>query len=133
MLNLIKKILGTEGKDAPLNDLERLFLRAMADPGARSAFYRSFLSSDLFVSGRMLAPGQAELQYYDWSGEKILPVFSHEQRLKEVLGQEAPLLHFKGEDLFRSVAPAQAIALNPYSRFGREFSATELKEVLEAC
>jgi hypothetical protein len=131
MLDFIKNLLAPKPKDQPLNDFERLFARAMREPGAREGFYLGLLNTELYVGGRMRAPGEAELQYYDMAGEKILPVFSDLGRLRQVLGPEAANLKFKGLDLIKSVAPGQAIALNPYSDLGREFSAAELAEILQ--
>ena len=132
MLNLIRKLLAPKAPDGPLNDFERLFARAMAEPAARPAFYTAFLEAEVLVSGRMGQPGQADLQFYDVDGEKVLPVFSHAQRLHAVLGPDAPVLKFSGRDLIAQVAPGKAFALNPYSDWGREFSAAELKEISQA-
>jgi hypothetical protein len=131
MLNLIKKIFATGPKDQPLNELERLFRKALREPAARPGFYRLLLESDLFVSGTFVRPGEADLQFYDVAGEKVLPVFSHEERLKTVLGKKASTLKFKGRDLLTQVAAGHAIALNPYSDFGREFSLAEIRELLK--
>jgi hypothetical protein len=131
MLNFIRKWAATKAKDGALNDLERLFRLAMRDGAQRDAFYRALLEAELLVGGRMRGPGEAELQFYDLAGEKILPVFSHEDRLRKVLGPRAEALRFPGRDLFQSVAPGSPIALNPYSDFGREFSAAELSEILQ--
>ena len=128
--NLIKKIIAKKAKEGPLNEFERLFAKAMREPAAREAFYLAFLHSDLFVSGRFKGPGEADLQFYDLGGEKILPVFSHLDRLKKVLGPDASQLTFKGSDLIKNVAPNMGFALNPYSDFGREFSAGELAGLL---
>ena len=122
---------GKKAAEEPLNDFERLFAKAMKDPSAREGFYMAFLHSDLYVSGSMRGPGEAELQYYDLAGEKVLPVFSHPERLRKTLGLAAPELKFKGSDLIQNVSPGKAFALNPYSDFGREFSAAELSEILE--
>ena len=130
MLNFIRKWLPSKPQDIALNEFERLFARAMKDPAARPGFYLAFLHTELYVSGGFRGPGEADLQYYDVAGEKVLPVFSHPDRLKKVLGAGAAELKFKGEDLIRSVAPGQAMALNPYSEFGREFSSEELAEML---
>jgi hypothetical protein len=130
MLDFIKKWVVAKPKDRALNDFERLFARAMRDVSAREDFYRAFLAADLYISGRRNGPGEAEIQYYDFAGEKILPVFSHPQRLKEVLGPDAMEMTFKGLDLIKQVAPGQAVALNPYSDFGREFGPEELQEIL---
>jgi hypothetical protein len=129
--NLIKKFFDKKGEDQPLNDFERLFAKAMKDPGAREGFYLAFLHSDLYVSGTFKGPGEADLQFYDIAGEKILPVFSHPDRLKKVLGPGARELKFKGLDLIKNVAPGLPFALNPYSDFGREFEADELSEILK--
>jgi hypothetical protein len=130
MMNLIKKLFRTKPKDEAFNALESLFAKAMKEPSAREGFYLALLEAELCVSGRMRGPGLADLQYYDVEGEKILPAFSDERRLKKVLGMEAPVLKFKGRDLFANVAAGKAVALNPYSDFGREFSAPEILEIL---
>jgi hypothetical protein len=129
--DIINKFLPSKAADVPLNELERLFAKAMKDAGAREAFYLAFLHSPLWVGGRMSGPGRADLQFYDVTGEKVLPVFSHTQRLEKVLGPGAPRLEFKGMDLIQNVAPGLPFALNPYSDFGREFAADELSEILE--
>jgi hypothetical protein len=131
MMNFIKKFAASKPKDQALNDFERLFLKAMHDPSAREGFYLAFLNTDLYVGGRIQAPGEANLQYYDFAGEKILPVFSHRDRLKSVLGPEAPTLTFKGLDLIKLLKSGQGMALNPYSEFGREFDFLELEEILK--
>lgn len=131
MLNFIRKWAAPKAQDAPRNEFERLFARAMREPSAREAFYLAFLNSEFYVSGTLKGPGEADLQFYDVAGEKILPVFSDASRLKKTLGPEAPNLKFKGSDLIKNVAPGRAFALNPYSECGREFSASELAEILE--
>jgi hypothetical protein len=132
MLNLIRKWVSSKAQDGPLAPLDRLFQKAMRDPKARPGFYTALLGAELLVSGRMQGPGEVDLQFYDVAGEKVLPVFSHEDRLRKVLGPEAPILKFSGADLIRSVAPGRPMALNPYSDFGREFSVEELKDILES-
>lgn len=133
VLDFIRKGRSPKAKDpgTELNELERLFLKAMRDPKYREPFYGLLLKSRLFLGGRMSGPGQAELHYYELDAEKVLPVFSSEARLRKVLGEGLPVLPFSGLQIIRDVAPGIPWVLNPYSELGREFGVEELQELLE--
>ncbi|MES2202328.1 MAG: SseB family protein [candidate division FCPU426 bacterium] len=114
-----------------MNPLEALFAEAMRDPGKRGGFYAALLEADLYVGGSFRGPGEADLQFYDVDGEKVLPVFSDVGRLQRVLGPQAAWLKFKGRDILQTLRDRKPLVLNPFSEFGREFDEAELAEILE--
>lgn len=85
------------------NPLEEALVAAARDPSRHPAFYRVFLSSDLFVvdertdqrgEGHVeLAPGaQLKLKFVNVEGDPHLPVFSSLTRLRQVVQAETRYL-----------------------------------------
>ncbi len=141
--DFIRKLAAGLGLDLAQGPLEIAFANAMQDPRTRPAFYSLLLESELYIGGQVMGGAPAldgtrelgpmsdlKLTFLDLRGEKVLPVFSSLERLRPVLGADANFLKLSGRDLLTQVAPKQAIALNPYTRHGREFDVRELEEIV---
>jgi hypothetical protein len=101
----------------------------MADPAARPAFLAAFREAELWVAGLERGAGNFDLTFYDLGGEKVLPVFATEDRLKAALGPGARALKLPARQLWGAGAPCSGWALNPYSGQGREFRNDELAAI----
>jgi hypothetical protein len=126
--NFIKNFFGPKAKDRPAENLETLFYQAMANPAARPAFYEAFRDAELWVSGIERGAGNFDLTFLDWEGEKILPVFSTEERLRAALAQKPSPLKIPARQLYAAVKD-KTWALNPWTDLGREIDPLELKEL----
>ena len=133
--DFISELFGLKAKDQPQNNLERLFAEAMRRPAARPDFYAALRNATLLVPGSAMSAPSAGMQdfsvaFLDYQGEKVLPVFTTSERLRAVLGPRQEQLSLPLNEICERFAPGAGIALNPYSDFGREFSASELKDIL---
>ena len=83
------------------NSLEHRLVEAAKDPGARPAFYRELLESDLLVlgftnsgggDGHFVAQIGDTVSIAHWTGqdgEQFIPVFSSMERLREAISHES--------------------------------------------
>src|SRR5262245_39659918 len=114
----------------PQNRLEQLLVSASEEPEKRLDFYRQFLEFDVFVIGS-IEEGKSRLAFFDVEGEKVLPIFSSLERLREAVESEQPVVQMSARALFAGMPPDVRLVLNPGSAFGKEFSADEIAAMLE--
>lgn len=128
----------------PRNHLERLLMKAAADPAIRPEFLRAFLDSDLCVIGRVEGrerPGQEEafvtregdtlqFRYSTYEGRQVLPVFTSPERVGEYVREESSYVRMNARTLLENIG-AQDLLLNPGSAFGKHFVADEVRALLD--
>lgn len=113
------------------HSLDVLLRQAAAEPASRPAFFRQLLTATVWVVARDDS-GQRRFDAdfrYDLEGHAILPFFSSETALKQVLGAAQPRTPVYASQLFRSV-DGQTLCLNPGLSEGKVFTATEIRELL---
>jgi hypothetical protein len=125
----------------PQNDLERSLMRASADPAHRPQFYRDFVASQLFViddgepaakeGETTLQEGRAlRLRTIELNGKLYLPVFSSLLRLQAVLQEQASYIALNALE-FLKITRGADLVLNPWSDYGKEFTAAEVESILD--
>lgn len=123
----------------PLNDLERLLMRAATEEDARPAFTQALLGAQLYaVSPDQLPQGdQVLLAATNVSlmmipledGSNATAVFTAPERAGKVYGPDAHLLGMAGRDLLAMVA-AQPLLLNPGLGYGVLWSPDDIAGLL---
>ena len=125
------------------NELERALVKAVKNPLHAPDFYRLLLEADLLVLGTAegqedaaekftLTPGgKLNLVTGLKDGGRFLPVFSSLPRMQEYVKQESKYLSVNGRALL-DVTRGGPVALNPASEYGKELSASEVLQLLEA-
>ena len=125
------------------NELEKALVKAVKNPLHAPDFYRLLLEADLLVLGTVegredasekftLTPGgKFNLVTGLKDGAPFLPVFSSLLRMQEYVKQESKYLSINGRALLDMMRDAPVI-LNPASEYGKELSAVEVLQLLEA-
>lgn len=132
---------GPSNSFIPENSLEERLVEASTDPGKRPAFYRELLGSDLFVLGVAGRGGEAKfvaeegdtIQIAHWSsadGRSVIPMFSSLQRLTEAITREESYIRL-GARALMEMTEGTPIVLNPGSMYGKEFTPSEVKGLLD--
>lgn len=123
----------------PLNDLERLLVRAATEPDQRPAFTKALLEADLFavtpdggplgswVAGEGESVSLAAVQLDD--GALATAVFSAPERAGQVYGPDAYCIGMKGRDLLGAVAE-RPVLLNSGLAYGVLWSTEDLAGML---
>ncbi len=129
------------------NNLDHLLELATKDPAARPQFYKTLLSSDIYVLGKIknpenehpseesgsfsLQPGD-EIAFLFWTkkdGCQFLPIFSSLTVLQSIVDPNEKYLKLPCKDLFEMVRDVNII-LNPSAPYGREFLPNEIANLL---
>jgi len=130
----------------PENKLEELLIAATANPGARPAFYRELLKSDVFAVGRLAGPSEelgagyhrtigdtrGEFRTIDIEGAPAVPIFSSLARLNEGRPKGTPepsVVRMNAKTLLESLRGARVV-LNPFSGQGKLLVPEEIEELL---
>jgi hypothetical protein len=127
----------------PANELERVLVEAVHDPGARPRFYQLLVESELCVltpykknpPGQRVAGQDEIVQFCHWSDGKrdIIPIFSSRERMREALAkmsQQYSFMAMPGRNLFEALAGGQlAAVLNANCACNKEFLLEEIKNV----
>jgi hypothetical protein len=129
----------------PENQIERDLMRASADAGARPAFARAMLDTEVFVvlipQGGAIAPrpdGNATvpagtkltLATGNRDGQIVIPFFTAPSRAKAWFKGDHIAAPDKTRDLFAR-HPETPFFLNPGSDYGKEYTPAEIKRMLE--
>ncbi|MCX6902439.1 MAG: enhanced serine sensitivity protein SseB C-terminal domain-containing protein [Verrucomicrobia bacterium] len=129
----------------PINDLERLLVRAATDPAARPEFMRKLLDSQVWLltpntpseEGKTILSAGTQIQFVNLQGPNgvFLPLFSSQERLQETVNQLGVAYGFiaiLGRDLFPVLAqsPPQAV-LNPGAPYGKQFLPDEIRRIAD--
>lgn len=127
----------------PENELEVALIRASRDPNYELEFYKIFLESEIFVLINRELPSEermfivtekTEIEFIAIKiGEKAcLPIFSSLTRLNKYIGNnKATYIKIGTKDLLESIDPSLTLMLNLNSAYGKEFTPTETKKLLE--
>ena len=127
----------------PENDIERLLMRASAEPAARPAFARALMDTQVFVvlvSDSPIAPGpdgnpvipegtRLTLPSAVRGEEKLIPFFTAPSRARAWYTGE----HIIGPDLTRDLFakyPGAPFVLNPGSDYGKDYTPGEVTRML---
>jgi len=127
----------------PENDIERLLMRASAEPAQRPAFARALIDARIFVllvSDRPVVPGpdgnvvipegtKLTLPSAVRGEEKLIPFFTAPSRAQAWFKDE----HIIGPDVTRDLFaryPAVPFVLNPGSDYGKDFTPGEVARML---
>lgn len=125
----------------PVNDLERLLIRAVTEPAARPDFYRALLENPLYfvrigeppptTQQITLQPGETlKVNTITHEGREHTPIFSSKERVEHV-ARDKPVgyLAMMGRDLFTMMRGSELI-LNPGSEYGKVLTAAEVESML---
>jgi hypothetical protein len=118
------------------NPLDDALARAAADPGARPAFYRLLLESEVYVIGQADAPedidpeaGMQIAQFAKQDGTRFIPFFSSQDAMQPLLDAETRPVALPVRQLFR-ITRGNTLVLNPTSAPGKEFLPAEIEALL---
>jgi hypothetical protein len=128
----------------PENDIERMLIRASAEPAARPGFARALMDAQVFVA--LIASGKPIVKGADGSAtipegatlslpsvtrgdENLLPFFSAPVRAHAFLKEEHVVAPGTVRELFVRY-PNVSFVLNPGSDYGKEFTPAEVKRLL---
>lgn len=125
----------------PTNDLERKLMLAADNPAARPEFYKTLMSSSVFVigfsdsegDGAGTIPAGAKLSAVNWKkndGSPIIPFFTSLEALKRTLKEESKYVALPAKSFFE-ITLGSFLVLNPASPYGKEFFPNEIKALLE--
>ena len=128
----------------PENDIERLLMRASAEPAVRPDFAHALMDAQVFVvlvsdsaaiaavpDGNAVIPAGAKLSMPTATrgNEKLLPFFSARSRAAAWFKGD----HIVAPDTARALferSPNESFVLNPGSDYGKEFTPGEVKQLL---
>jgi hypothetical protein len=128
----------------PENDIERLLMRASAEPAMRPGFARALMDAQIFLvlvpdSGSIMpgADGKAVISEGAQlvsptamrNGQKLFPLFTAASRAKAWYKDD----HIVAPESLRNVfarCPDDAYVLNPGSDYGKEFTPPEVRRML---
>lgn len=128
----------------PENDIERLLMRAAADPAVRPDFARALMDTEVYVvlvsDGAKIMPGpdgnavippgaKLSMPTATRGDEKLLPFFSTLSRAKAWFKGDHIVAPDRVRDLFER-SPNEHFVLNPGSDYGKEFTPGEVKHLL---
>ena len=128
----------------PENDIERLLMRASAEPAERPGFARALMDADVFVvlvsdggrivpgpDGKMTIPEGVKLTMPSATRgeEKLMPFFTAPSRARAWFSGDHLVAPERTRDLFARHANEPFI-LNPGSDYGKAFTPGEVKRLL---
>ena len=127
----------------PENDIERMLVRASAEPAARPGFARALLDAEIYVvlvPDRPIVPGpdgnttipegtKLSLPSAVRGEERLIPFFSAPSRAKTWFKGDHVVAPDRARDLFGRY-PDAPFVLNPGSDYGKDFTPTEIKRLL---
>jgi hypothetical protein len=128
----------------PENDIERLLIRASADPAARPGFAHALIDAQIFIvlvsDGGPIAPGpdgnlvippgtKLTMPSATRGEERLVPFFSAPARARAWFKGDHIVMPERTRDLFGRY-PDISFALNPGSDYGKEFIPGEVKRLL---
>jgi SseB protein N-terminal domain len=128
----------------PENDIERMLLRASAEPAARPGFARALMDAEIFLvlisedgqivtgpDGRAVIPEGTRLTLASVvrGEEKLLPLFTAPSRARSWFKGDHVVAPERTRDLFGRF-PDAPYALNPGSDFARDFTPGEVQRML---
>lgn len=132
----------------PENKLEELLIKVADTRGLNkeyeTQFYKEFLSSDIFVlvnkeigkedGAKLIADNNTKIDFVARriNGKPCLPIFSSLIRLRAYIDTSRPLIKLNTKDLLESIDPQLTVMLNLNSEYGKEFTPSEVKRLLEA-
>jgi hypothetical protein len=128
----------------PENDIERLLMRASAEPADRPGFARALIDAQIFVllvsDGGPIVPGpdgkvtipegtKLTLPNAMRGEERLIPFFTAPSRARVWFKGDHIVAPDQTRDLFGRY-PDTPFLLNPGSDFGKEFTPSEIKRLL---
>src|SRR5882757_1495703 len=128
----------------PENDIERLLMRASAEPAARPGFARALIDAQIFVvlvsDGGPIVPGpdgkvtisvgtKLTLPSAMRGEERLIPFFTAPSRARIWFKGDHVVAPDRTRDLFERY-PDAPFLLNPGSDYGKEFTPGEVKRLL---
>ena len=128
----------------PENDIERMLMRAAAEPAERPGFARALMDTEIFVvlvsnasplvpgpDGKVVIPeGTTLTMPFAMRGEtKLIPFFSAPSRARAWFKDQHIVAPERVRDLFGRY-PDVPLVLNPGSDYGKDFTPAEVKRML---
>jgi hypothetical protein len=127
----------------PENDIERMLMRASAEPKERPGFARALMDAEIFLvlvpdrgpipgpDGKAVIPEGAKLTLPSAmrGEEKLIPFFTAPSRARAWFKGDHVVAPDRTRDLF-SRYPDAPIVLNPGSDYGKDFTPSEVKRLL---
>jgi hypothetical protein len=128
----------------PENDIERLLMRASAEPAERPGFARALMDAQIFVvlvsdggpivpgpDGQVTIPAGTKLTLPNAmrGEERLIPFFTAPSRAGAWFKDDHIVAPDRTRDLFERY-PDLPFLLNPGSDYGKEFTALEVKRLL---
>ena len=126
----------------PENDIERLLMRASAEPAERPGFARALMDAEIFVvlvsDSGPIVPGpdgtipvgtRLTLPNTMRGEERLIPFFTSPSRARTWFAGDHIVAPDRPRDLFARY-PDVPFVLNPGSDYGKEFTPAEVKRLL---
>ncbi len=128
----------------PENDIERLLMRASAEPAERPGFARALIDAQIFVAlvsdgdpivpgpdGKVVIPEGTKLTLPNAmrGEERLIPFFTAPSRARAWFKDDHIVAPDRTRDLFERY-PDVPFLLNPGSDYGKEFTSGEVKRLL---
>lgn len=123
----------------PLNDLERLLVRAATEPDQRPAFARAILDAQLCAVSATAGPSGEQVAGEDRrvslvtvpleDGRHAIAVFTAPQRVAQIYGPDTPYIGMRGRDLIAMIVDSPML-LNAGLTYGVLWAPEELAQLL---
>ena len=119
----------------PINELEKVLIKASTEIDMRPEFYRILKLSDVFIIGigpqpneeGIIGAGQSiAIQKVEIGGKVYLAAFTSKEQLSKTLSEETQFYKMKFDDLLNLIGDTE-IAINPYLEYGKILSIDEVK------
>ncbi len=118
----------------PVNDLEKILIKAATEVDARPEFYKLLKTSDVYVIGDGAEPDEngvvhkdtkISLQNVEIEGKIYLAVFTSAEQLSRIINKETNYYTFKFDDLLNIIGNTE-IVINPYLEYGKILNQNEI-------
>ena len=130
---------GSRGKNnkmdfIPVNDLEKILIKASAEVEARPEFYKQLKNSDVYVIGDSVISDEngvikkdtdISIQMVEIEGKLYLAIFTSVEQLSRTISTETKYYKIKFNDLFNFIGNTE-IVINPYLEYGKILNQNEV-------
>ncbi len=118
----------------PVNDLEKILIKASTEVEARPEFYKQLKKSDLFVIGEGAEPDEngvikqgtsISMQNVEIEGKLYLAAFTSAEQLSRTINKETNYYKINFNDLLNIIGNTE-IVINPYLEYGKILNQNEI-------
>ena len=115
-----------------MDKIEIALEKAINEPSLRENFYETLMDSKVFIILNEVSQQQhikeEGINIATWVGKgnvEVVPFFSNEENLKQVIKSQPAYMQLRGKDLFKMINGSAAV-LNPYTKSHKEFPIEEI-------